>query len=85
MDVDESANDGSTFQKLLPRLLKKLEKIVTSDVQKSEIQLIELLSAVCLQAMLGYVMPRNVQEIFEKVLQATNYWSQYRIARSASR
>lgn len=87
MEIDEPLTPASNaFQHLLPRLLKKLESIVESNFQKGEeVQLIETLSAVCLQSMLGYFMPKNVLDVFEKVLKATNYWSQYRIARSASR
>lgn len=87
MEIDEPLTSASNaFQQLLPRLLRKLESIVESNFQKGEeVQLIEILSAVCLQSMLGYFMHKYVLDVFEKVLMATNYWSQYRIARSASR
>lgn len=77
---------SDVFFQLLPKLLTKLESIVEDDsMSDDDIQLIELLSAVCLQAMIGTFMPKNVLDTFDRVLDATQYWTQYRIARSASR
>lgn len=77
---------SDVFFQLLPKLLTKLESIVGDDsMSDDDIQLIELLSAVCLQAMIGTFMPKNVLDTFDRVLDATQYWTQYRIARSASR
>lgn len=81
MDVD---NEVNPFDALLPKLLRKLESIGDSG-DRSQGHFIEILSAVCLQAMLGHFMPQKVVDIFEKVFKVTNLWSQYRIARSASR
>lgn len=75
----------NAFQQLLPRLLQKLESIVDNDEIEQQVQLVEILSAVCLQSMLGYFMPKHVLQVFENVLTAANHWTQYRIARSASR
>lgn len=76
----------NAFLNLLPRLLKKLEAIVEGgSIKDDEVQLIEILSAVCLQSMLGIFMPKHILDTFERVLNATQYWTQYRIARSASR
>ena len=81
MDVDESTDP---FNELLPKLLKKLERIV-EDFDRKNAQFVEILSAVCLQAMIGCSIPHSVLAIFDKVLLVANHWSQYRIARSASR
>lgn len=89
MDIDDPQTAELTtpnaFQQLLPRLLQKLESIVDNDEIEQQVQLVEILSAVCLQSMLGYFMPKHVLHVFENVLTAANYWTQYRIARSASR
>lgn len=82
MNIDEPNNP---FQELLPSLLGKLESIVDDDFDKNEVRFVEILSAVCLQSMLGHFMPQNVIDIFDKVANVTSYWTQYRIARSASR
>lgn len=84
MDIDEPSTPNA-FQQLLPRLLEKVESIVDNNEIDKQVQLVEILSAVCLQSMLGYFMPKHVLDIFENVLNATNHWTQYRIARSASR
>lgn len=83
MEVDDVVTINP-FDALLPQLLKKLEAIAESG-DKNQQHFIEILSAVCLQAMLGHFMPQRVIDIFEKVFKVTNMWSQYRIARSASR
>lgn len=82
MIVDEPNNP---FQQLLPNLLKKLETIVSNNFDKDQVRFVEILSAVCLQSMLGHFMPQNVIDVFDKVALVTSYWTQYRIARSASR
>lgn len=82
MDVDPMANP---FQKLLPNLLFKLECIVDAEFDEDHIRFVEILSAVCLQSMLGCFMPQRVLDVFDKVFRVTSYWTQYRIARSASR
>lgn len=84
-DVDDVFKATSTFHQMLPRLLKRLDSLVGSNFNKDNVQVIETLSAVCLQSMLGSFIPINVYHTFERVLKATNHWTQYRIARSASR
>lgn len=86
VDVDKSETEKqNTFQIFLPRLLKKLELTVNSKHGKEQTHLAEILSAVCLQSMLGSFMPSTILSTFDKVLHTTNNWTQYRIARSASR
>lgn len=86
IDADEQTAAPNAFLQLLPRLLKKLESIVASDsIKDDDVRLIELLSAVCLQSMLGTFMPKHILDTFGRILNATQYWTQYRIARSASR
>lgn len=82
MNIDEPNNP---FQQLLPNLLRKLEAIVSNNFDKNQVRFVEILSAVCLQSLLGHFMPQNVIDVFDKVALVTSYWTQYRIARSASR
>lgn len=82
MDIDPVANP---FQQLLPNLLRKLENIVDANFDRDQVRFIEILSAVCLQSMLGCFMPQRVLDVFDKVFNVTSFWTQYRIARSASR
>lgn len=85
MDIDV---DPNPFQHLLPNLLRKLEStVIVSEMEldRDQIQFVEILSAVCLQAMLGSFMPQRVLDAFGKVFHRTSCWTQYRIARSASR
>lgn len=88
MEVDEDDDvfrPTSVFHQMLPKLLKKLDAIANAPITKDQVQIVETLSAVCLQSMLGTFLPVKVHHTFERVLKATNHWSQYRIARSASR
>lgn len=76
----------SAFHQILPKLLKKLDSIASNGtISKDQVAIVETLSAVCLQSMLGTFLPVKVLHTFERVLKATNHWTQYRIARSASR
>lgn len=84
-DVDDIFKATSTFHQMLPRLLKRLDSLVGSNFNKDNVQVVETLSAVCLQSMLGSFIPIKVYQTFERVLKATNHWTQYRIGRSASR
>lgn len=81
-DLQDTINP---FVDLSPKLLNKLQTIVSDDFNKEKVKLVEILSAVCLQSLLGCFMPVAVFDIFKKVFQVTSYWTQYRIARSASR
>lgn len=82
MEIDPTTNP---FQLLLPNLVRKLESIVDGEFDLDQVRFVEILSAVCLQSMLGYFMPQRVLDVFDKVFKVTSHWSQYRIARSASR
>lgn len=87
---EDNDNDAfrpkSAFHQILPKLLKKLDSITSSGtISKDQVPIVETLSAVCLQSMLGTFLPVKVLHTFERALKATNYWTQYRIARSASR
>lgn len=76
----------SPFLEILPQLLRKLEKLSEDDSSKvDQSHFIEILSAVCLQTLLGCLLTPQILAIFEKVTKSINSWSQYRIARSASR
>lgn len=84
-DCDDVFKATSTFHQMLPRLLKRLDSLVGSNFNNDNVQVVETLSAVCLQSMLGSIIPIKAYHTFERVLKATNHWTQYRIARSASR
>lgn len=84
MEVD-TAGLGNPFHELLPSLLKRLENLVFPKFQIRDSHYIEILAAVCLQSMMGFHVTREMHDVFEKVLKVINNWSQYRIARSASR
>nr|XP_040236397.2 integrator complex subunit 7 [Anopheles coluzzii] len=80
----------SPFSGVMQHLLRKLEALARSSggsetLDKERTNIVELLAAICMQAMLGSFMPDNVIGIFVQLLQTTNPWTQYRIARSASR
>lgn len=89
MEVDDDNDDvfrpTNAFHQMLPNFLKKLDAIANACLGKDQVQIVETLSAVCLQSMLGTFLPVKVIHTFERVLKCTNNWSQYRIARSASR
>lgn len=83
---DDVFRPKSAFHQILPKLLKKLDSIASGGaISKDQVAIVETLSAVCLQSMLGTFLPVKVLHTFERVLKATNHWTQYRIARSASR
>lgn len=84
-DEDDTFRPTSAFHQTIPKLLNKLDSIVSTNFNKDHIQVVETLSAVCFQSMLGTFLPIKVYHTFERVLKATNHWTQYRIARSASR
>lgn len=84
-DEDDVFRPTSVFHEMLPKLLKKLDAIANATINKDQVQIVETLSAVCLQSMLGTFLPLKVLHTFDRVLKATNHWTQYRIARSASR
>lgn len=84
MEVDEEEK-ADPLVNLLPLLLRKLDAIGSNNIQSDDFHLVEILSAVCLQTMLGAFMPREVLETFERTLPVTNPWPRYRVARSASR
>lgn len=84
-DEDDVFRSQTVFHEMLPRLLKKLDAIANTTINKDQVQIVETLSAVCLQSMLGTFLPVKVMHTFDRVLRATNHWTQYRIARSASR
>lgn len=84
--VDDVFRPKSAFHQMLPKLLNKLDSIASNGpISKDQVAIVETLSAVCLQSMLGTFLPVKVLHTFERILQATNHWTQYRIARSASR
>lgn len=72
------------FQLILPSLLRRLDTFA-EHFDADYVRCIEILSAVCLQALLGCQMDARTLAVFDKVLQVTNSWTQYRIGRSASR
>lgn len=84
-DDDDVFRPTSAFHEMLPKLLKKLDSIASTSINKDQVQIVETLSAGCLQSMLGTFLPVKVLHTLERVMKATNHWTQYRVARSASR
>ena len=85
-DDDDIFRPKSAFHQILPKLLKKLDSFGNNGmISKDQVAIVETLSAVCLQSMLGTFLPIKVMHTFERILRVTNHWTQYRIARSASR
>lgn len=82
---DDVFRPTSAFHEMLPKLLKKLDAIANTTISEDQVQIVETLSAVCLQSMLGTFLPVKVLHTFDRLLRTTNHWTQYRIARSASR
>lgn len=90
METDEltdlkSLRAKSAFIAIVPRLLHKFESFIKGGLRPELSRVIETLSAVCFQAMIGVYLPIKMQRVLERVLDVTSEWSQYRIARSASR
>lgn len=83
LDVENAV--GNPFHELLPSLLKRLESLVAPNFNPKDSHFIEILAAVCLQSMMGFHVTCDMHDVFNKVLSAVDNWSQYRIARSASR
>lgn len=67
------------------RILNKMKYIAHKNAEPDNIKIIEVLSAVVFQSLIGYHLPENVFRAFEEVLGKINCWAQYRVARSASR
>lgn len=84
MDVDPTHAAGDAFHHLLPNLLRRLD-ILIEQFHAGDLRQIEILSAVCLQAMLGCAIPQRAMDCFERLILRANFWTLYRIARSASR
>ncbi|GAB0091802.1 Integrator complex subunit 7 [Sergentomyia squamirostris] len=85
MDVDEASSGQNPIHKLLPDILRKLLYLVEKKLADKNVQFIEIMTTVVLQAHLGVLIPDNVSAALETVVSSINCWSQYRIARSASR
>lgn len=83
MEIDDSSINP--FHELLPSLLKRLENLVHPKYDPKSAHFIEILAAVCLQAMMGFHITKEMHDVFMKLIKVLNHWSQYRIARSASR
>lgn len=85
LDNEGEISKENPFNELLPSLLTRLDKLIEPGFQQSNSHFIEILAAVCLQAMMGFHLTREINDVFTRILQKVNNWSQYRIARSASR
>lgn len=86
-----SASSHSQYKKPNPvterlsQILKKIDIIIDDELKEENIQTIEILSAIILQSIIGCFMPKAILDVFDRILKVTNCWTQYRIARSASR
>lgn len=83
--LNNESDDTNPLNELLPKLLQRLESITTPKFNEKDSHFVEILAAVCLQSMMGFHLSKKMYETFKQVLRAVSFWSQYRIARSASR
>lgn len=83
--LHNEADDSNPLNELLPKLLKRFESLVHPKFHTKDSHFIEILAAVCLQSMMGFHLSREMYDIFNNVLRAVSTWTQFRIARSASR
>lgn len=81
----KTLREKSVFIAIIPKILHKFETFIKGGYRSDLNRVIEALSAVCFQSMIGAYLPHKMQRILERVLDVTSEWSQYRIARSASR
>ncbi|XP_055525217.1 integrator complex subunit 7 isoform X2 [Wyeomyia smithii] len=78
--------EDGTFKTILLAILKKLETYATlSSLDSNSAVIVELLASICLQAAVGSIIPERIKLIFSNLIKISNCWTQYRIARSASR
>ncbi|KAI8120803.1 hypothetical protein FF38_07232 [Lucilia cuprina] len=86
METDQSSQQRTNpVLKNLLLIMRKLTTTTERSTPEESIRTIEILSAVALQAMMGCFMPTAVMRTFETIILKSNPWTQYRIARSASR
>lgn len=79
------SDDSNPFNELLPKLLKRFESLAIPRFHEKDSHFIEILAAVCLQSMMGFHLTKQMYDIFNNVLKSVSSWTQFRIARSASR
>lgn len=72
------------FLHLLPSLLRRLDTLI-EPYHADDVRHVEILAAVCLQTMLGCAMPQRALDTFERLQRRANFWTLYRVGRSASR
>lgn len=90
MEIDDESDVAPPLKKCNPvteklgQILKKFESILNRHGGPNE-KLVEILSTVILQSIIGCFMPQIILDYFEKALKLTNCWTNYRIARTASR
>lgn len=85
----ESDNSATTFvnpvHELIWKIVANIEYLSLNSPTKETIRILEVLSAVLFQALVGHHIPRDVFLVFDGLVGRLNGWSLYRIARSASR
>lgn len=82
---NSSDDSPDPFNELLLKLLKRLESLAHPKFNEKDSHFIEILAAVCLQSMMGFHLTKQMYDIFTNVLNSVSSWTQFRIARSASR
>uniref|UniRef100_A0A8D8HB25 Integrator complex subunit 7 n=3 Tax=Culex pipiens TaxID=7175 RepID=A0A8D8HB25_CULPI len=85
--LEQSADElENPYEIILPSILKKLESYVTlHGCNRDDSAIVELLCSICLQSLLGSYMTERIMRVFSHILQTSDCWTQYRIARSSSR
>ncbi|XP_055586604.1 integrator complex subunit 7 [Uranotaenia lowii] len=82
----DSSQSRNQFNCILGHILKKLESYTQlSANDKDNTAIVEILVTICLQSVMGRVIPPRMFRVFDNILKITNLWTQYRISRAASR
>lgn len=82
---DNSQQFENPVHELIWKIVDNIEFLVNSGAWGDNIRIIEVLSAVVFQALIGHQIPREVFMVYDGLMGRINDWSLYRIARSASR
>ncbi|XP_005178900.1 integrator complex subunit 7 [Musca domestica] len=86
METDQTKEQRTNpVLKNLLLIMRKLTTTIERVSHEEPSHTVEILSAVALQAMMGCFIPTKVMSTFDAIINKSNQWTQYRIARSASR
>lgn len=84
-ESDNCAQFVNPVHELIWKIVDNVESLSESSPCPETVRIIEILSAVLFQALVGHQIPRAMYVVFDGLLGRIHGWSLYRIARSASR